>query len=376
MKNLKHLSGVLFLSATILCFIVFLSFRNKGTVSSSSLGEIAMTGHMQEERAVHAATLLPDGKVLITGGFGKGEIFKQSAELYDPLTNTFTLTGNMHVPRAGHQAVLLKNGQVLILGGTVGDTDKHSKTAELYDPGTGKFTSSGSMQSARMSCSATLLPDGNVLVAGGLDGREPITSMEIYDPASGSFTPVGEMQAIKGTNTALQMKNGQVLLIGSDFVAEVYDPVSGTSHALKDSPESKVKYKYSTTLLDNGQVLFTGGSDTRDWEGKFATAMLCDPLKDKYIPTGSMHLPRFKHGNSVVLLENGKVLVAGGGEFAELYDPVACEFAEVPGSFNKTLHIATATLLQDNKVLITGGYEMNIICTKEAWLYKPQSYSH
>jgi hypothetical protein len=73
-----------------------------------------------------------------------------------------------------------------------------------------------------------------------------------------------------------------------------------------------------------------------------------------------------------VLLENGNVLVAGGGEFAELYDPATCEFSEIPGSFNKTLQYATATLLQDNRVLITGGYEMNIICTKEAWLYRPQ----
>lgn len=372
MKNLKYLSGVLFISAAIVCFIIFFSFRNKGTIAHSSLGEIALTAHMQEERAVHAATLLPDGKVLITGGFGKGEIFKQSAELYDPVTNAFTLTGNMHVPRAGHQAVLLKNGQVLVLGGTVDDTGKHSKTAELYDLHTGAFILSGSMQSARMSGSATLLPNGKVLVAGGLDGRKLLTSMEIYDPSSGSFTPTGDMQVIKGTNTALRMKSGQVLLIGSDFSAEVYDPVSGTSHALKAIPESKVKYKYSATLLNNGQVLFTGGSDTRDWEGKFATAMIYDPLKDKHIPTGNMHLPRFKHGNSVVLLENGNVLVAGGGEFAELYNPMAHKFAKVPGSFNKTLQFATATLLQDNKVLITGGYEMNIICAKEAWLYQPQ----
>jgi hypothetical protein len=278
----------------------------------------------------------------------------------------------MHVPRAGHQTVLLKNGKVLVLGGTVDDTDKHSKTAELYDPGTGKFTLSGSMQSARMSGSATLLTSGKVLVAGGLDGREQLTSMEIYDPSSGSFTLTGDMQVIKGTNTALRMKNGQVLLIGSDFSAEVYDPVSGTSHALNAIPESKVKYKYSATLLNNGQVLFTGGSDTRDWEGKYATAMIYDPMQDKYFPTGSMHLSRFKHGNSVVLLENGNVLVAGGGEFAELYDPATCEFSEIPGSFNKTLQYATATLLQDNRVLITGGSEMNIICTKEAWLYRPQ----
>jgi hypothetical protein len=142
-----------------------------------------------------------------------------------------------------------------------------------------------------------------------------------------------------------------------------------TSLALKTFPESKVKYKYSATLLKNEQILFTGGSDQRDWEGKFSTAMQYDPLKDKYLPTGNMHLPRFKHGNSVVLLENGNVLIGGGGKFAELYDPVVCEFVEVSGSFNKSLHYATATLLLDNKVLISGGYEMNIICTKDAWLY-------
>ncbi len=374
MKTLKLFFGLLFLTVIALCVMVSFACRQTDEEELLSPGSITTTHPMQEERAVHASTLLPDGRVLITGGFGKGEIFKRSAEIFDPATRTFTLTGEMHVPRAGHQAVLLKTGQVLVLGGTVGDTDPHSRTAELYDPSTGTFTLSGSMHTARMSCSATVLPDGKVLVAGGLDGNKPLTSMERYDPATGSFTPSDELEVIKGTHIALPLKNGQILFLGSDFAAERYDPADGKSQAVEINPPSQVKHKYAATLLPDEKVLLTGGSDARDWEGKFATAMVYDLKKGTCTPTDNMHLPRFKHGNAVVLLDNGNVLVAGGGAFAELYNPLSGEFDQIPGSFHKTLQFATATLLKDGQVLITGGYEMNIICSNESWLYRPRLY--
>src|SRR5437667_310148 len=140
----------------------------------------------------HTATVLQNGKVLIAGR--TGITTSPCAELYDPVTGTFTRTGNMTTPVSDHAAVLLANGKVLIVGGSVDRSGCISCTAtssaELYDPGTGTFSATGPMNAARSSPTATLLSSGKVLVTGG--GVNPTggpqQTAELYDPASGTFT--------------------------------------------------------------------------------------------------------------------------------------------------------------------------------------------
>ena len=92
------------------------------------------TGNMSTPRIFHAATLLPSGKVLVSGEFLGGV----TAELYDPVTGTWSPTGSMSVPRSEHTMTLLPTGKVLAAGGTVLPGDTRS---ELYDPNTGQWTS-------------------------------------------------------------------------------------------------------------------------------------------------------------------------------------------------------------------------------------------
>ena len=111
------------------------------------------------------ATLLPNGQVLVAGGFNGVDL--ASAELYDPATGLWTATGSMTSARDHHTATLLPNGQVLVAGGYSFD-DFALASAELYDPATGLWTATGSMATARYWHTATLLPNGQVLVAGGI----------------------------------------------------------------------------------------------------------------------------------------------------------------------------------------------------------------
>jgi len=81
-------------------------------------------------RDFHSATLLPSGKVLIAGGFNGS--YLNSAELYDPASNTWTTAGALSNTRYEHTATLLSSGQVLIAGGYNG---AYISSTELYNPG-------------------------------------------------------------------------------------------------------------------------------------------------------------------------------------------------------------------------------------------------
>jgi hypothetical protein len=367
-----------------LMVLPFIRFSAADSAAISSAGSLAETAHMQIARASHSSTLLPDGKVLIAGGFGGSGTERnpyRSAEIYDPRTKTFQPAGNMTMGRSGHTATLLKNGKLLIAGGWTGNNVRRS--AELYDPSTGVFTPTGDMVIERAGSIAALLPDGRVLVAGGEDRSEnALASAEIYDPATGKFTQTGHMTEPRGQATATALKNGKVLIVGggsghypSQNVyrgAEVYDPATGKFTSTGQMTGGR--HKHAAVLLASGKVLVVGGSDNRDWHGQYSSAEIYDPATGTFSATGTMSTARFKLPYAAVLLNNGTVLVAGGGSFAEVYDEAKGSFSRVKGNLGPARFFASATLLPDGKTLITGGYAEtggSLPSTTGAWIYKP-----
>jgi hypothetical protein len=130
-------------------------------------------------RSGHTATVLANGNILIAGGDVSGR-----AEIFNHLTQTFSpIAANMTALRKFHSAILTSSGQVLIAGG-VDPQDTVLNTAEIYDPSSQSFyLPPTDMQTPRALATMKLLGDGKVQIIGG----DAELSMEVFDPVIGSF---------------------------------------------------------------------------------------------------------------------------------------------------------------------------------------------
>lgn len=330
------------------------------------------TGAMNEARDGHTATLLLDGKVLVTGGGVMTTNELSSAELYDPTSGSWSSTTPMHVIRWGHTATLLTNGLVLVAGGGEG---VNPPDAEVYDPASGNWTVTIPMNRFRYFHTATLLSNGQVLMSGG----DSNPSAEVYDPVTQSWAPTGPMTELRYGHTATLLPDGRVLVAGgNDYTgeyydvrssAELYDPVSRTWTATGEMSDARAQH--TATLLPTGLVLVAGGWHAGEGQYPLRSAELYDPASGTWTATGSMvstgagnFLGRFAH--TATLVPDGRVLITGGETvagfgivgsvyFTEWYDPATGIWtAEERLIGNREYH--TATLLTDGEVLVAGGF--------------------
>lgn len=319
------------------------------------------TGSLITGRADYTSTLLPNGKVLVTGGIGATNVLA-SSELYDPATATWSATSSLTTARYGHTATLLPSGKVLVTGGATALSFplNPTNTAELYDPATGIWTMKSNMTTVRDGHAATLLTNGKVLVSGG-SGSGYLASAELYDPSADTWTSTGSMANPHGWHSATRLTNGKVLVAGgaggNTNAAELFDPVAGTWTTTGNLNVGRSVH--TAILLSNGKVLVAGG-----WGSSFsniASAELYDSVTSTWASTGSLITAR--SGFTPVVLANGKVLVAGGisgnlgGNMiasAELYDPATATWSAT-GSLTTARTNHTTTMLSNGQVLVTGG---------------------
>jgi len=349
--------------ATMLALLLIVLLPCIGaTPAQAEPGSWSSAGSMHDSREGHTATLLPNGKLLITGGcagVNGNSLGLASAELYDPATGTWTLTGSMTTARVGPTATLLPGGEVLVAGGIDVDQQILLASAELYNPTTGNWTVTGSMNIARHLHTATLLPSGKILVVGG-SGRD--ASAELYDPATGTWTLTGSMTTARTEHTATLLASGEVLVVGgsrSGDSAELYDPGTGT-WAVTDG-NITARAGHTATLLSSGEVLVAGGL-TLSRDGALSSAELYEPANGWRL-TGSMADARFYH--TATLLRSGEVLVAGGTNnavdlaSAELYNPATGTWQSTT-PMQSVRWLYTASLLPDGRVLVTGGMAQGV----------------
>jgi outer membrane protein OmpA-like peptidoglycan-associated protein len=195
-------------------------------------GSFAVTaGPMTAMRSHHAAALLQDGSVLLTGGDAAGAVLR-STEIYG-VDGMFTAAGDMTATRAGHTATPLLSGEVLVVGGRdAGGAPLGS--AELYRPGSRDFSASPSgTVLPRADHAASILPGGLVLIAGGADENgESLQDARQYDPAANRFSLADGLTLGRALETATLLPDGTVLAYGGagrrppDELVDLYSAVS------------------------------------------------------------------------------------------------------------------------------------------------------
>jgi len=320
------------------------SYLSSAEIYDPNNNTFKQTGNMAATRSA-PAVLLPNGKVLVAGGYScdsNGNCTSLSnAEIYDAASGVFSSASNMTVDRAGHTMTLLNTGKVLIAGGEScisASSCTALKSAEIYDPLSGTFTAAGgTLQFARFGAAATILNNGNVLIAGGYDGSGFPAAGEIYVTQFDFFTSTaGGLGTPRYQPSSTLLNNGRVLIAGGTTcatpacpinTAELYDDTIGRFISTPGNMNVAV-FNHTATLLNNGQVLIAGGysSCTIACMSESGT-QLYDPVAGTFSlgqPLGSS-----RAGHTSTLLANGDVILVGGNNngvtlsASELYHPVS-----------------------------------------------------
>jgi hypothetical protein len=308
--------------------------QSRAALLDPANGHWAPTGSLHTPRRLHTLTLLADGRVLAAGGTGAGPQFPTpalaGAEIYDPAAKVWsTSTPPMHTARWGHSATLLQNGKVLVTGGTaVRSTQSNGalRSAELFDPAAGPngtWTEVAAMTDARTGHVAVRLGNGNVLVIGGSvpTGRADEAALAFCELFDGDdWTPTGSLTVPRSRHAAVLLSPTSVLVTGgsppgpaddasfdpfSRATAERYDATAGQWTAAKPMPAGRQRHR--AVALGNGRALIVGGADDiRDGAG-FAATLLYD---GDWTTLGGLATGRW--GLSATALADGRVFATGG----------------------------------------------------------------
>ncbi len=357
-------------------------------------------GQLNSERTFATGTELDDGKVLIAGG-GGGQVFTpvglNTAEIYDPCTDSFTLSGSlMAVERSLHNASKIAGNQVLVSGG-VDPLLVVTATADVYDPLIDTFTpTSNNMRRARIGHGQVTLDSGKVLVIGGSNALGDVVAFvngttnqtDLYDPGTNSFSNGGNMSEPKVYPSSTKLNDGRLLVAGGfSFItiifpipfissnAEIYNP--GTNSFSGTGSLNTNRVGHAGIRLGDGTVLVAGGASDPLLDP--ATITSCErfnPNTGVFTNVGSMATSRALF--PLITLGDGRILAAGGGtgtylsllatDQSEIFDPNNNTWSAT-GSLTFGRGGQVGVRLVTGRTLMVGGADSNQNALKSGELY-------
>ena len=266
-------------------------------------------------RQTHTATLLPDGRVVLIGGVGMSDPsvepypYLAEIEIYDPELGVFAVAGTLSAPRVSHDAILMPDGRVLVIGG-IGRGDR-PRNMEIFDPTTGGTVSlSVELPPAFDMPRALLVGESEVLIVGGGE-------VAIFDLAAGTLDHLSPPEGLDAWPTnVVALADGSVLFAGgcceeNDTLSDaaLLMPSARAGHKLPGMSTGRTSQ--TMTLLADGRILIVGGlaNAGHGFGEALATVELFDPTIGDFGSLPPMSEPRTNH--TATRLPDGSVLVVG-----------------------------------------------------------------
>ena len=342
-------------------------------------------------RSGATATPRADGSLMVVGGQGINGSPLTTVERFDPVTLTWAvMPGSLTTSSLDQSVILLKDGRVFVTSWpdfVVG----HWSTADvqILDPtvagsspmptpassvtGTwsgmpdiaapfGNYSAYGGGFSS--TATATPLTDGRVLVIGTAPAAAlhcslscvGETSVAIYDPAKGQSSVAAVPSTVNSSGfTTTLVSNGKVLVVGGG--TELYDPSTGQWSTA--APLTVKRIGHTATLLSDGRVLVAGGLAGPQANGgydRLTSVEIYDSKANKWSLATDLPTTLGDAGNTATLLQDGRVLVVGGyNPSAALYDTKSNRWSAAASLSEPAQVPHTATLLSDGRVLVLGG---------------------
>ena len=286
-----------------------------------------------------AATRLNDGRYLFTGGIDGTGAALADCEIYDPATDTFTTVASMGQIRAGHAAATMSDGRVLVAGGSVNFADLQIaitgvlNTAEIYNPATNSWSAAPNIGGRRLVPALTQLGNGNMLLSGGVEvtlffgiplNVVSTIKTQLYNPTSNSWSNAANMPSGRAFHhpNQLTLTDGRVLLSGGVLVpsllgaanstavanADLYDP---TTNSWTATNMSQSRTTHSVTELANGDVVVCGGAGgLLSAATQLDSVESFDPASNTWTTVAPLSTPRAAH--TALLLPDGLLVLLGG----------------------------------------------------------------
>lgn len=295
---------------------------------------------MKVKRTMHASVKLKDGRILITGGYGVkrkgwfglyGEKMEQldCAHIFDPKTDKFTEVGHMVNARRSHKATLMSDGRVLITGG-YDDSWWHLRQtlpeAEIYDPSTNKFTAASPMVLKRMYHTATAMKNGTKVVCIGGEQWDggwvfPAKNPKLQGAVGGDvyendkFTRSADLTYDRRFHQAVELGSGEVLVIGGDNRKEALKTLERMDpNNLRFTKAGELRTARTTpaVIRTGGEVLIAGGMGMGGSKlgGELGDCEVYDEKTGTITKTIKMVEPR--NSTAMVELKDGRVMLIGG----------------------------------------------------------------
>jgi WD40 repeat protein len=286
--------------------------------SASALNPVSFSrvGDLGTTRDGDGVALLPDGRALVVGGYGGpggGDDLK-STEFFNPTAGTFSPGPDMSFPRYAPAVARLPDGRVLVAGGYTGSD--YTTSAEVFNPSTGTFTPVGPLANGRELSAAAPLGDGRVIVVGGFDGTS-LNSTEIFDPKTNTFSAGPVLPHRDYGPAVVAISGGRVLVAGGynsatgNYLTAAYVlDAAGTALTLVGDLPVKL-YAPAAASLPGGRAMIAGGYDG-DLGDYVAKAYIFDPATNAFSSEGIGSLTYNTEEVGATELADGRVLVAGG----------------------------------------------------------------